>query len=168
MFRFLLCALTVAVLAASCLKSEDRGCPYQPTSGSAPQSEQDSIVAYLDSNDLEATKHPSGFYYKILNPGAGTDSMGLCTEIQISYTGKLKNDSIFDKQDNVYFVLGQLIEGWKRSIPLLGKGGQMKLYVPPSLGYGSTPQKDNNGKVLIPGNSILIFDVKLTDYRLYN
>lgn len=168
MFRFLFSALCVAVLAASCLKSEDRGCPYQPTSGNAPQAEQDSVKAYLDSNGLQATKHPTGFYYQIINPGSGSDTMDLCTEIQISYTGRLANDSVFDSQNDVYFVLGQLIEGWKRGIPLIGKGGQMKLYVPPSFGYGSTAQKDKNGKVIIPANSILIFDVRLKDYRLYN
>jgi FKBP-type peptidyl-prolyl cis-trans isomerase len=37
----------------------------------------------------------------------------------------------------------------------------MTLYVPPYLGYGSQPLKDPSGNVIIPGNSILIFDIEL-------
>jgi FKBP-type peptidyl-prolyl cis-trans isomerase FkpA len=51
----------------------------------------------------------------------------------------------------------QLIEGWKIGLPLLKKGGHIKLYVPPSLGYGPSPNRN------IPGNSVLIFDIRLVD-----
>jgi FKBP-type peptidyl-prolyl cis-trans isomerase FkpA len=169
MFRFLLGALCLAVLAASCLKSEDnRGCPYTPTTVTAPESEQTALAAYLDSNDIQAIKHPSGFYYQILNPGTGTDSMGLCSQIQVTYTGRFVNDTIFDKQTNVVFVLGELIEGWKKAIPLLKKGGEMKLYVPPTLGYGHQDTKNQNGVVVIPKSSVLKFDLKLVDYTKAN
>jgi FKBP-type peptidyl-prolyl cis-trans isomerase FkpA len=95
--------------------------------------------------------------------------MDLCSQILISYKGTLKNGTVFDQQNNVIFVLGSLIEGWKKGIPLLKKGGSIKLYIPPSLGYGGTDVRDNNsGQVVIPANSMLIFDVTLTDYSVPN
>lgn len=169
MFRFLLSALCVVVLATSCLKSEDnRGCPYNPTTKVAPDAEQNALATYLDTNGIQAVKHPSGFYYQILNPGTGTDSIGLCSQIQVTYTGRLLNDTIFDKQTNVVFVLGELVEGWRKSIPMLRKGGEMKLYIPPALGYGSEDVKNRDGVVVIPANSVIKFDVKLVDYTAAN
>jgi FKBP-type peptidyl-prolyl cis-trans isomerase FkpA len=58
-----------------------------------------------------------------------------------------------------------LIEGWKIGLPLIQKSGKIKLYIPPSLGYGASDIKDNNGVVVIPANSMLIFDVSLVDFQ---
>lgn len=169
MFRFLLSALCLAVVAASCLKSEDnRACPYTPSSITAPGTEQAALATYLDTNGIVAIKHPAGFYYQVLTPGTGTDSIGLCSQIQVTYTGRFINDTIFDKQTGVVFILGELIEGWKKSIPMLQRGGEMKLYIPPSLGYGSEDIKNRDGEVVIPKNSILKFDLKLVDYTKAN
>lgn len=169
MYKKLLFVLCVATVAASCLKSENKtSCQYQPTSISIPASERTAIDQYMDTNNIEAVQDPTGFYYNIITPGTGTDSVTLCSQIQISYDAKLTNDSTFDNQSNAVFVLGALIEGWRRGIPKLKKGGEIKLYIPPSLGYGHTDIKDVNGKVVIPKNSILKFDIKLTDYTTGN
>jgi FKBP-type peptidyl-prolyl cis-trans isomerase FkpA len=160
-FFFVLC---ISVVALSCLKSGEKTCAYPIVNITAPEAEQDSIEAYLDSNDIEAVRHPSGFYYKIINPGTGTDTMRLCSEILIDYKGRFKNGQVFDQGTGVYLVLGALIEGWKKGIPLIKKGGEIKLFIPPTLGYGHQDLKNENDVVVIPANSMLIFDVKLTDY----
>ncbi len=158
--------LCVAVVTASCLKSENKKtCPYQQSSVIAPAAEQLSLDTYIDTNNIDAVKHPAGFYYKIITPGNGTDSIRLCSQIQLSYKGKLVNDTIFDQSNNVVFVLGAVIDGWKKSIPMIKRGGEINLYIPPSLGYGNTDVTNKNtGKVIIPANSILLFNVKVTDY----
>lgn len=112
--------------------------------------------------------HPSGFYYKIINPGTGADSAKLCSQILINYKGKLVNGSVFEEQNNVIFVLGSLIEGWKKGIPLVKKGGEIQLFVPPSLAYGNQDVKNGSGVVVIPAKSVLIFDVKLLDFSAGN
>ena len=61
--------------------------------------------------------------------------------------------------------MGSLIEGWKMGLPLIQKGGKIRLYIPPSLGYGPNDLKDRNNNVVIPGNSILIFDITLYDFN---
>ena len=163
MLKYLFFVLCVSVLFLSCLKSGERTCAYPQQSIVAPQPEQDSIKAYLDSNHIDAVRHPAGFYYKIINPGTGTDTMLLCSEILIDYRGQLKNGQEFDKGTDVYFVLGALIEGWKKGLPLIKKSGEIILYIPPSLGYGSQDYVQD-GVVVIPAKSNLIFDVKLLDY----
>ncbi len=155
--------LLAVLFLASCLK-KDTGCSYSTGNKTAPVSEEQAIMAYLSTNGITATKHASNLYYEILNPGTGS-SPNLCSNILIKYTGKLTNGTVFDSQNSAVFVLGTLIDGWKIGIPLLKKGGQIRLYIPPTLGYGSTDVKDQNGNVIIPGNSILIFDITLSDFQ---
>ncbi|MDQ3550845.1 MAG: FKBP-type peptidyl-prolyl cis-trans isomerase, partial [Bacteroidota bacterium] len=59
------------------------------------------------------------------------------------------------------FQLGDLIAAWKNVIPKIKEGGRIVMYVPPSLGYGNRDNRDQNGNIVIPANSILIFEVDL-------
>jgi FKBP-type peptidyl-prolyl cis-trans isomerase FkpA len=94
--------------------------------------------------------------------------MTLCSQLQVTYTGKLTNDTIFDQQDHLELALplGGMIEGWKKGLPLIKRGGRIQLFIPPSLGYGNNDIRDNQtGEVVIPAKSMLVFDVTLDDYR---
>lgn len=165
MSKYLILLLGISIVSVSCLKSGERTCGFPSVDVSAPKSEQDSIKAWLDTNHIEAVKHPTGFYYKIVTPGEGNDTMTLCSEILIDYVGQFKSGQVFDQHTNSYLVLGSLIEGWKKGIPLIRRGGEIKLYIPPSLAYGPNDYVDReSGAVLVPGNSMLIFSVKLKDY----
>ena len=158
--------LLISVLffsTTSCLK-KDSGCSYSLSNKVAPSAEEQAVLSYLTTNSITATKHSSGMYYQILSPGAGTGP-NLCSNILINYSGKLTNGNVFDSQNNAVFVLGSLIEGWKIGLPLLKKGGQIRLFIPPTLGYGATDVKDQSGTVIIPGNSVLVFDITLTDLQ---
>jgi len=77
--------------------------------------------------------------------------------------GRLTNGTVFDQSPaggTKTFTLGGLIPGWQKGIPLISSGGKITLYIPPSLGYGSVDVKQNN-IVIIPANSILIFEIDL-------
>ena len=67
---------------------------------------------------------------------------------------------MFDDSGNssITYALGDLIVGWQKVIPKLKKGGKMKMYIPPTLGYG------NQAAGPIPANSILIFDIELVNF----
>lgn len=162
MRNLILCLLCASSLFAGCLKKET-GCP-PPKDIVAPLSEQQVIVDYLAANNINATKHGSGLYYQIWQQGSG-ESPNNCSSIIIHYSGLLSNGQKFDEGKNVAFTLGSLIEGWKKGLPLIQKGGKIKLYIPPSLGYGSSDIRDNNGTVVIPANSMLIFDISLLDFQ---
>jgi FKBP-type peptidyl-prolyl cis-trans isomerase FkpA len=58
-------------------------------------------------------------------------------------------------------VLGQLIHGWRRTLPVIKAGGFITLYVPPSMAYGAAITRDGNGNVIIPANAYLKFDIDL-------
>ena len=75
----------------------------------------------------------------------------------MTYQGKLTDDTEFAPQASSTFILNQLLEGWQFGLQLIQKGGKIKLYLPPSLGYGAGAQPG------IPANSILIFEVTLND-----
>lgn len=162
MKKLVLCLLTIWSLSAGCIKKET-GCPPQKDIV-APAPEQQVIANYLSTNNISATRHSSGLYYQISQQGTG-DSPNNCSAIVISYTGKLSDGHIFDNRSHVAFTLGGLIEGWKIGLPLIQKGGKIKLYIPPSLGYGDSDIKDTNGAVVIPANSMLIFDISLVDFQ---
>ena len=161
MKKLVLCFLSVCILFSACLK-KDTGCP-PPKDIVAPLSEQQVITDYLSANNINATKHSSGLYYQIWNQGAG-EHPNNCSSIVINYTGHLSDGTRFDSATAQAFTLGSLIEGWKKGLPLIQKGGKIKLYIPPTLGYGSSDIKDGN-TVVIPANSMLIFDISLLDFQ---
>jgi FKBP-type peptidyl-prolyl cis-trans isomerase FkpA len=154
--------LVVLAGVLSCNKDDDDTCPYTDPNVSVPAAEVQAVQAYLTSKGItNATLDPRGFYYVITTPGSGAVASP-CNNITISYVGKLTNDNIFDQTPvgaSRTFLLGQLIPGWIKGIPLVKPGGKISLYLPPSLGYGSV----QNGP--IPANSVLIFDIDLLNVQ---
>lgn len=158
--KFVLSLLAIAFLSTGCLK-KDTGCSYSVSNRPVSEAEIKMVTDYLDSaGNSSAIRHNSGLYYEIITPGTGTTPT-LCSQIAIAYKGQLTNGSIFDQNTEAVFVLGTLIEGWKIGLPLLKPGGKIMLYIPPSLGYGPQDVRDNSGNVVIPGNSVLVFEVTL-------
>jgi FKBP-type peptidyl-prolyl cis-trans isomerase FkpA len=151
------------VFATGCLK-KDSGCAYSPSNIVAPASEEQMVKDYLTANNIAANKHSSNMYYQILSQGSGSRP-DLCSRVLINYTGRLTSGSVFDQSNNAVFELGALIEGWKVGLPLIAPGGSIRLFIPPSLGYGNTDVKDANGNVIIPKSSVLVFDISLLDVR---
>ncbi|HEX4849374.1 MAG TPA: FKBP-type peptidyl-prolyl cis-trans isomerase [Puia sp.] len=157
----LACALAGSFLFSSCLK-KDNGCSYGVDNSMAPASEQQKLKDYLDSAGItEVMRDARGFFYTITNAGSG-DTAKPCSQITVTYKGWLTNGKLFDQQSNAVFTsLGSLIDGWRQGIPLIKPGGIIKLYIPPSLGYGSKSLPDNYGNTIVPPNSITIFEISL-------
>ena len=158
--KLFLVIVSALFLFSSCLKGSD-GCAYDPCAITAESAEITELESWLASSAITATKHCSGVYYTIEDPGTGTTA-GVCSYISVKYKAQLTNGNIFDESTTpVGFRLGNLIESWKKAIPLIKAGGKIKIYSPPSLGYGSQERRDANGNVIIPANSILVFEVEL-------
>lgn len=140
--------------AGSCIK--DTGCQDKTLI-----SEQAAITGYATANGITATAHSSGIYYEIINPGSGATA-NLNSTVKVNYVGKyVSNGTIFDQTTvatgPVSFVLGGVIPGWQLGIPLIQKGGSIKLIIPSSLAYGCS------GRSPIPSNAILYFEIELLD-----
>lgn len=146
-----LLAVLLIIMFAACKKDSKKDCPTVTIT--APDTEVAALQAYLDNNSITATKDPRGFFYVI--HAAGDKKPGVCNVVTINYKGVLTDGSQFDAANNANFYLGQLITGWQEGLPLIGTGGSITLYIPPSLGYGSRTYQG------IPANSILIFDIDL-------
>ena len=90
------------------------------------------------------------------------------TVVSVLYVGKLKDGTVFDSSEAhgnqpLVFQLGSqgLIPGFQIGVNGMKVGGERVIAVPSSLGYGTQDVKDASGKVIIPANSELIFDIKL-------
>lgn len=147
-----LCLLSILVIYSSCNKD----CKLRPVSKDESQ-----ITAFAAANSYTVTKHSSGLYYQILDPGTGATPTA-ASRISITYKGTFLSGETFDEQTapnntsaNPAWALSGLIEGWKIGIPLIKEGGRIRLIVPSALAYGC---EDYYG---IPGNSVLFFDVTL-------
>lgn len=155
----------MSLVFASCLKKET-GCPYNELSVKAPGSEVEQVEMYLAAKNITAQKDSSGVYYIVENAGTGK-TPEVCSVISVHYTGSLTNDQVFDKSNGtpVSFRLGELIAGWQKGLRHIKAGGKIKLFIPPSLGYGDKDAKDANGNVVIPANSILVFSLELAEVQ---
>jgi FKBP-type peptidyl-prolyl cis-trans isomerase FkpA len=118
--------------------------------------DDDIIKQYIADNNLTAVATGTGLYYVIENQGTGGTCNSFST-VKVSYKGYFTDGTVFDQSNaaGISFGLQQVIKGWTEGIPYFKEGGNGILLVPSALGYGSG---NNNG---IPGNSVLIFDVKL-------
>lgn len=136
--------LLVSVVITSCKKDED------------PEKQMTDFIA---ANNIAATRDASGLYYQIIKPGTGSFTYPANTKITIKYEGRLLNGNVFDNGGGKEqtFNLADLIQGWRIGIPKIQKGGEIRLIIPPSLGYGS------NAAGSIPGNSVLDFTIQLSN-----
>lgn len=167
MRKYLVFALAAGILITlSCNKGGSNPtntptCSYDACQLKAPDSEIVRLEKYLADNSITAVKHCSGLYYTIVTPGTG-NSPTSCSDASVNYVGSYTNGNVFERSSTpATFNLLGVISGWTKGVPLIKKGGKIKLYLPPSLAYGArgTP----NGT--IPGNTILIFEIDLLDFR---
>lgn len=155
MKRITLLLLTAILFLTQCKKDT---CDLEDSTKVATATEIADIKSYLTSNGLTADQHSSGIHYQIQTAG-NKDKPNLCSDVSVKYTGMLLNGTVFDQSTStVTFPLKNLIVGWQLGIPLVGKGGKIKLFIPASLGYGGITQPK------IPANSHLIFDIELISF----
>jgi len=146
----ILLVLFLALGAFSSCKKEE----YEPEKQLAVD---DALIKdFIAKNSIVAIKHSSGVYYQIISPGTGSLSYTGATQVTVNYEGKLLSGSVFDKSSSaVTFSLGGLIPGWQIGIPLIQKGGKIRLLIPSTLAYM------NQSRVGIPENSVLDFTIEL-------
>jgi FKBP-type peptidyl-prolyl cis-trans isomerase len=124
------------------------------------QSQSAAYFARL-KEDKNIVELPSGLRYLILSPGMGATPKPTDT-VKVNYTGSLIDGNVFDSSDRhgkpLEIELDKVIPGWTEGLQKIGKGGKIKLFIPPELGYG------DDGQEGIPPGSVLVFDVELLDF----
>ena len=155
------------VVITGCLKNDTK-CRYVDSQAIAPTTETDSLKEVLADSGITVSQHPSGFFYKISGAGSGMGITNLCSNVTVSFKGRYFNGQVFDSTATgsvVTVQLGQVIVGWQKGLPLISKGGDITLFIPPSLGYGANAITDTQGNVLIPASSYLIFVIHVVDIQ---
>ncbi|MCC6411804.1 MAG: FKBP-type peptidyl-prolyl cis-trans isomerase [Saprospiraceae bacterium] len=147
--------LTVLFLAflalGACKKSDDQA-----------KEDEEAILSDLTTRGVTtATRHESGIYYVISDPGSGGHPVST-SKVTVSYKGVYLDGVVFDQTDpgqTVEFTLGGLIEGWQIAIPLLEKGGEGRFWIPSELCYGSNPPQG------VRKDAVMVFDIELVDFN---
>ncbi|WP_366185926.1 FKBP-type peptidyl-prolyl cis-trans isomerase [Flavobacterium ovatum] len=140
----------VALLFMSCSK-DDVSPPYDYSIENEAE-----IKAYVEANNLNATRTASGLYYVINVEGTGKQPT-VTSNVTVSYKGYYTDKKVFGESIDKGFSanLQGLIQGFAEGIPFFKEGGEGILLIPAHLAYGSY---DNQGT---PAGSVLIFEIKL-------
>ncbi len=145
--------LIAATILTGCTKSDTDRCATVLTT--APSDEVALLQSDLSSRGINATADSRGFFYTITRNGDSTRKPKVCSSIKVSYTLRLMNGTQLEAASNQSFLLSSLVAGWQEGLPLVGEGGFITLYLPPSLAYGST------GHGSVPPNANLMFQIEL-------
>lgn len=111
---------------------------------------------------------PSGLQYKVLKAGPVGAAKPTVTDVTlVQYEGRLLDGSTFDKsQQPTPFPVapGATVSGFSEGLRLMPKGSKYRFWMSPALAYGAEEKRDPTGKLVIPANSTLVFDVELIDF----
>ena len=103
---------------------------------------------------------------QVLEPIKSAESGDL---ILVHYTGTLENgtkfDSSYDRGQPFGFLLGQqmVIKGWDEGLVGVKRGDKKHLVITGDKAYGDQDVKGADGKVIIPKNATLIFDIEVVE-----
>ncbi|MFI3256190.1 MAG: FKBP-type peptidyl-prolyl cis-trans isomerase [Psittacicella sp.] len=115
--------------------------------------QSDYLKEFLKLNK-NAHKTSDGLVYIIKNPGVGKISRS--DTIFMQYKGQLINGKVFSESAKPFKIaVNNSILGVAEGLKMIGKGGEVTLVIPASLGYGNAAIPG------IPANSTLIFNIKV-------
>jgi FKBP-type peptidyl-prolyl cis-trans isomerase len=102
----------------------------------------------------------SGLQYRIVVPGKDkAASPHPDDQVTVRYTGKLLDGTEFDSSYShggpSTFQANHTLKGWQEALGMMKPGAKWQLFIPPDLGYGSSPPPG------IPPGSLLVYDVEL-------
>tara|TARA_B110001454_G_scaffold211846_1_gene227976 strand:- start:167 stop:727 length:561 start_codon:yes stop_codon:yes gene_type:complete len=119
-----------------------------------------SAAAYLAENAKQAgvITTDSGLQYKVVREGEGPSPTAGDIAL-VGYTGTLVDGKVFDQSEQAAMPVDGVVPGFAEGLQLMKRGGEYQLFIPPALGYGD---KESGP---IPANSLLIFSVKLLDFK---
>ena len=149
----------LALLAAACSLDTSLGPTIPP--------ESDSWSVNLGVNFQQMTKTASGLWIRDTQVGTGrTAAPG--DSVQVFYNAYLRSGALFDSNVGrvpLAFRLSTtqfaVIPGFNEGIIGMKVGGKRRLIIPSELAYGQAGATDQFGRLIIPPNANLLFDVEL-------
>ena len=154
--------MTAIVVAACSGGASAAPAGTAPVTVPAPQPvldivQQTTFDPSLDVHLDQMARRASGLYVRNLVLGTGTPALKGRTAV-VRYTGWLPSGKQFDSGEiSVTLGSNRTIAAWEEGVLGMRVGGKRRLIVPPSLGYGAS------GSGAIPPNSVLVFDMEVTE-----
>lgn len=87
--------------------------------------------------------------------------------VKVHYTGWLpsgtKFDSSRDRGEPAEFPLNRVIPGWTKGVSMMKPGDRWLFLIPSDMAYGKQEKRGPGGRIIIPSNAALLFDVELIE-----
>lgn len=147
--------LFASLLAAASCNNEVTGLepPSDPTT--------ETFAASVGVDLAQMTRLDNGVYYRDLGIGTGAEVTDSLISVNVTYAGFLKDGTLFASGTNESFSLALVIPGLRSGLFGMKVGGRRKVVIPSELAYGGRSQRGSDGKILIPRQSTLIYDVEV-------
>ena len=165
----------VAALAFAATGASLQGCSIGGDSTLPPYSDP-ANTAFGTTTGVTAvsamTRVNAQLYTEDLTVGTGR-TVAIGDSIGSYYTGRLSGGFLFDSRarpstpfpailDTLNVERG-VIKGWVQGLAGMKVGGIRRLVIGPESAYRFSTVRDQFGNVIIPANSVLVFDVEVTD-----
>ena len=137
------------------------GCEDGPTEVVFEVIEDAQFAASLGIDLADFLVLNSGVYVKDVVVGTG-DPAVFGTVPTVTFTGWLADGTQFDTGTFDFFMgNSQVVPGFEDGLLNVKVGGTRVMIIPPGRGYGGLDQLDIQGNVLVPGGSIMVFEITL-------
>lgn len=148
----LLVGVAVALLAMGCNNDGGGGSPTDPSQVNVEFSTTDLVVG-TGAEAVSGVRATFANWELFLYDPAGTASKGRSLQNQNTIIQGAPAGPIV-------FVVGSgsLIPGFDQGVRGMRVGGRRRMYVPPSMAYGSSGTRDGS----VPPNASIVFEVELT------
>lgn len=115
---------------------------------------------FLEQNvqNADITETESGLQYRVIEQAEGV-TPAVDDSVRVNYTGTYTNGYVFDQSGDepAKFLLEDVIPGFREGLGLMTVGSTFELFLPESIGYGTTPPQG-----ILPG-AVLVFEVELVE-----
>jgi len=156
-------SMVAVVLAVSAVATATAGC-FEKLSG------PNCVAATWDvaSTIGDTVTTTRGLRYIPRDTGSGNGT-AWCRSVAVNYTGYLLDGTKFDSSIDVGRALvftpglGTLIDGFEQGVIGMRSCGTRRLIVPPALGFGAKPITNDSGRVIIPANSTVVYDIRMLE-----
>ena len=134
---------------------------FRPLTFAAALTVATALAAACADADSGMITTESGLQIEVLREGDGPMPTA-DDRVRIHYRGMLTDstqfDSSYDRGEPSEFDVDGVIDGFGEALQLMSVGSQMRVTIPPELGYGESGVGD-----LIGPNATLIFEIELLD-----
>jgi len=157
-----LALLGTGALLGACSLGDNTGLP--PFSDPATQNYAASTGVVI----TELTRVNAQVYQKDVVVGTGR-TVAVGDSISVYYAGKLTSGFQFDARARPATTFStvldttRLIKGWVVGLAGAKVGGTRRMVIGPEAAYQFDTRRDVNGNVVIPPNSVLVFDVEVVE-----